>query len=43
MTKPPANITVCTLEVVVMPNGEVLCLGKTVGWVSALGRFLVEK
>lgn len=34
---------VCNLEVVVMPNGEVLCLGKTVGWIKTLGRFLTPK
>lgn len=43
MTKAPGVITVCNLEVIVMPNGEVLCLGKTVGWVSELGRFLEAK
>jgi hypothetical protein len=43
MDRPPKEITVCHLEVVVMPNGEVICSGKTVGWVqgsAALGKFL---
>ena len=40
MTKAPTEITVCFLEVVVMPNGEVLCAGKTVGWVDHLGKYL---
>jgi len=40
MTKAPREITVCDLEVVVMPNGEVICLGKTVGWVKELGTYL---
>lgn len=30
------------LEVCVMPNGEVICLGKTIGWVKDLGKFLFE-
>lgn len=43
MEKAPEEITVCNLEVVVMPNGEVICLGKTVGWVKELGKFLTPK
>ena len=33
MDKAPKGITPCNLEVVVMPNGEIICLGKTIGWV----------
>lgn len=40
ITKPPKEITLALLEVVVMPNGEVICLGKTVGWVKTLGKHL---
>jgi len=40
MTKAPKEITVAQLEVVVMPNGEVICRGKAVGWVSELGKYL---
>lgn len=40
ITAPPEDITPAWLNVVVMPNGEVICLGKTVGWVTTLGRFL---
>ena len=36
----PDQPTVCSLEVLVMPNGEVLCLGKTVGWLKKLGRLI---
>lgn len=43
MTKPPNRITLCSLEVIVMPNGEVLCAGKTIGWVSTLGPYLTPK
>jgi hypothetical protein len=38
--KAPKEITVCLLEVVVMPNGEVICAGKSLGWVKTLGKFL---
>jgi hypothetical protein len=43
MTKTPEEMTVCNLEVLVMPNGEILCNGKTVGYVDKLGKFLTEK
>lgn len=40
MKKCPENITLCTLDVVVMPNGEVICCGKTLGWFKELGQYL---
>lgn len=40
MKATPKEITVCALEVIVMPNGEVICLGKTIGWVKTLGPYL---
>ena len=43
MTKPPKEITLCNLEVIVMPNGEILCLGQSLGWVRKLGRALTVK
>lgn len=36
-------MTVCNLEVLVMPNGEVLCLGKSIGFVEELGKYLILK
>lgn len=30
------------LQVLVMPNGEILCEGKTIGWVDKLGKYLVS-
>lgn len=39
----PDNITLCLLEVVVMPNGEVICLGKTIGWFKNLKEHLSVK
>ena len=27
--------TIYNLEVLVMPNGEILCVGQTIGWVSS--------
>lgn len=43
--QPPKEITVCQLEVVVMPNGEVLCAGKSLGWVegpNGLGKYITR-
>lgn len=40
LRKPPAEITVAHLEVVVMPNGEVICLGRTLGWIKELGKYI---
>ena len=36
----PKEIMVCTLEVLVMPNGEIICLGKTIGWFNTLKKYL---
>ena len=41
--KQPDEITVCWLNVVVMPNGEVICRGKTVGWFKDLGKYLKKQ
>lgn len=43
MDKAPDKITLCSLEVVVMPNGEIICLGKTIGWVEQFGKYLTVK
>ena len=43
MKKPPKAITACLLDVIVMPNGEIICLGKSLGWVKELGQFLTVK
>lgn len=32
MDKQPDGITVCTLNCVLMPQGEIICLGKSIGW-----------
>ena len=40
MKKPPQTITPAKLGVVVMPNGEIICNGKTLGWVKELGKYL---
>jgi len=37
------EMTICNLEVLVMPNGEVLCLGKTIGWFKDLHKYLTKK
>jgi hypothetical protein len=40
MIEPPEDITVAFLKVVVMPNGEIICKGKTIGWFNNLHEFL---
>lgn len=43
MTTAPTQITVACLQVIVMPNGEVICAGRSLGWITGtqgLGRFL---
>jgi len=30
------------LEVVLMPNGEIICNGKTIGWENQIGQYLKE-
>lgn len=37
MDKIPDDITIANLEVLVMPNGEIICKGETLGWVIAHG------
>jgi hypothetical protein len=41
MTTQPNEITLCQLEVVLMPNGEVICLGNRVGMFKDLKKYLV--
>ena len=43
MNQAPDVITLAHLECVVMPNGEVICHGRTLGWIAELGRFLTQK
>jgi len=43
MKEQPKEITVCTLEVVVMPNGEIISLGKTLGWFRDYKKYLKKK
>lgn len=40
MMKTPKEIMIAHLEVVVMPNGEVICGGNSIGWVSKMEKFL---
>ena len=43
MEKQPETITLCNLECIVMPQGEVICDGKTIGWFDKLKKNLTEK
>ena len=38
--KPPSMISICNLEVVAMPNGEVISKGRTLGFVKDFKGFL---
>jgi len=43
LEKNPEQIALCNLEVIVMPNGEILCLGKSIGFIKTLGKYLTIK
>jgi len=43
MDKIPETIVVCTLECIVMPQGEIICKGKTLGWFKDFKEYLTEK
>jgi hypothetical protein len=43
MIDKPQNITPAQLDVVVMPNGEIICLGETVGWWKTHNKYLNEE
>ena len=40
MTTIPDMPTLCRLEVLVMPNGEILCAGQSIGWFNTLKKYL---
>ncbi len=40
MEEQPKGMTICNLEVLVMPQGEIICLGKTIGWFREFKEFL---
>jgi len=40
MEKAPEKITLATLEVVIMPNGEIISRGKTIGWFEEYAKYL---
>ena len=43
MKEQPIDITVCNLECIVMPNGEIISLGKTIGWFKDYKKHLTIK
>jgi hypothetical protein len=43
MKEVPKEITLCNLEVIVMPNKEILCNGRRVGWFQEFGQYLTKK
>lgn len=38
----PYKMKIFHLEVLVMPQGEIICNGKTIGWFKDLSEFLFE-
>ena len=40
MKKQPDEITACFLECVLMPNGEIISKGKTIGWFKDFKEYL---
>lgn len=40
--KQPDEITPVLVSAVLMPNGEVICLGKTIGWYDELKDYLYQ-
>ena len=43
MKEQPKEIVVCNLECVVMPNGEIISSGKTIGWFKEFQKYLEVK
>lgn len=43
METQPEDMTVCNLECVLMPNGEIICMGKTIGWFDDMKKYLSPK
>lgn len=42
MKKVPESITVCKLDCLLMPQGEIICKGGTIGWFKNLKEHLSE-
>ena len=40
MEKQPEEITICKLECVLMPNGEIISMGKTIGWFKDFKKYI---
>ena len=43
MKDQPKEITVCQLDCVLMPQGEIICKGKTIGWFKNFKEHLIKK
>lgn len=41
MEKQPKEMTVCKLECLLMPQGEIICKGKTIGWFKNFKPYLI--
>ena len=43
MKEIPKEMTVVKLKAVLMPQGEIICLGKTIGWFKEFKDYLTEE
>ena len=43
MYKIPESITLCTLDIIVMPNGEIICKGIILGWFENFKEYISIK
>ncbi len=43
MEKQPDKMTICHLKCLLMPNGEIISLGKTIGWFRDFKDYLTKK
>ena len=40
MIEKPTEITIAHIDVVVMPNGEIICKGNRIGWYKDFAKYL---
>ena len=43
MKEQPKGITICNLECVLMPNGEIISMGKSLGYFKRFKKYLTLK
>ena len=43
LEKEPGEMKIIFVEAVLMPNGEIICLGETIGFYEKIGAYTYEK